>query len=147
VIPRQFSDDQDTSKLLNKVRADLPEAQFVVLENFVDLGGRAFQGAAFYPRYNRSYESGSVWDVYQPRSFDHVDFYLSSPNDTGVVLPFSKRPDNFPHASNVIVFGCRRGRTLDAMAAVIYSSAGDFNKILLRYPMPDDLTCPFPAVE
>ena len=41
---------------------------------------------------------GSVWNYYQDRPYSHIDFYLSSPYDTGIVLPIDNPPSTFSHA-------------------------------------------------
>jgi hypothetical protein len=149
IIPSHFTNieiENKISALLDSTDTNLPQKQVSILKNFTDNSGKAFLGQAFYPRFNKPQESGSVWDLYQPRSFGHVDFYLSAPSDTGVVLPMPSLSSDFRHASNVIVFGCRKGRNLDALAIVFYSDRGDFEQILFRNPIPDELSCPFSSL-
>ncbi|MBU0512100.1 MAG: hypothetical protein KJ638_10440, partial [Chloroflexi bacterium] len=71
-----------------------------------------------------------------------ITFYLSSPHDIGVTLPLQEEPDQFPHASEILVFGCHQIETFDALAVIIYSDEGQPEEILWRSPWPDYLACP-----
>jgi hypothetical protein len=145
VIPPRYSTATLETKLQILFQSDHDNLQS--LETFLTNGGSVFQGQALYPRFNKAHEMGSVWNVYQKRPYDHIDFYLSSPHDIGIVLPTPEQPDYFPHATDVLVFGCSEGDHVDALAIVIFSDQGELEKILPRAPMPDHPTCPLTSPE
>ena len=107
-------------------------------------GGKILQGRALYPRYIRAREMGSVWNAYQHRPYKHIDFYLSSPHDKGIILPTTDQPDHFPHAVDVLIFGCPKGDYIDALAVVIFADDGEPTDIFTRSPMPEQPACPLP---
>ena len=117
------------------------------LDAFLTNQGSVFQGSALYPRFNQAHEMGSVWNFYQKRPYDHIDFYLSSPVDRGIILPTSEQPDYFPHASDALVFGCAEGEYIDALVVAIFSDDGEVENILLRSPIPENPTCPLTPQE
>jgi len=122
--------------------ADLPDADavaaFLQQENALALHGRAL-----YPRF---FPSGSGlrstgWASFIARDYDRLGFYVVGPFPTDVVLPLGQPPSIFPHAADVLVFGCQRDpdvyarRYVQAWVVVVRAE----NDIFLRAsgPMPD----------
>jgi hypothetical protein len=90
---------------------------------------------------------GSVWRIYYDRPYSHLDFYLSYPGDTGVVLPLEDPPQDFPHASQVLVFNCPQEEDIQALSVVLFSDDGTFDDILWRSNIPKHPACPLPIIE
>ena len=142
VPPRYTAATQET-KLQSLLESNLSNQD--QLKTLIANGGKVLQGRALYPRYIRASEMGSVWNAYQHRPYKHIDFYLSSPHDIGIVLPIIGQPDHFPHAADVLVFGCPKGDYIDALAVVIFSEDGEPNEVLVRFPIPEQPACPLPS--
>jgi hypothetical protein len=85
---------------------------------------------------------GSVWNYYHDRPYSHIDFYLSSPYDSGIVLPIDNPPVDFPNAVDVTVLGCPTQDYYSALAIIIHSSDGEEPIIIWRSPIPINPGCP-----
>jgi len=114
------------------------------IESYLNNGGISLYGSAFYPRHHKPYQMGSVWNYYHDRPYAHLDFYLSSPHDTGVVLPLDEPPNFFPNGSYVFVLACPQVDYLDALAIIIFPNDEDSPKALWRSTIPDTPECPLP---
>jgi hypothetical protein len=72
-------------------------------------GGVILYGRALYPSY---YERGDYWgeeDAFNltVREFQRLQFKLLDPERAGVYIPLQSPPQYFPHASDVLVIGCK----------------------------------------
>jgi hypothetical protein len=151
ITPRYTSEKLDARlSAIFRPENDLnAEADLHVLQTFLDRGGLVLQGRALYPRYHEAGkgENGTTWPSFYPRSFPRVSFYLTGPNNLGVVLPVESSPDNFPNAADVLVFGCNREDYFDALAVLIYDPPDrPVPIVLLRSPSPHP-ACPFDRLE
>jgi hypothetical protein len=146
-IPSRFGNASLENMLPAILESEHPlidDAEITILETFIENNGKTLHGIAFYPRFHKPYQMGSVWYFYQERPFTHVDFYLSSPHDTGIVLPITETPASFPHGTNALVFACPQYAYYDALAVILFSDDGSPTDVLWRSPLPDTLTCPLP---
>jgi hypothetical protein len=117
------------------------------LRTFTAQDGLILQGRALYPRHHKPYQMGSVWRIYQDRPYSHLDFYLSSPVDAGIILPMADPPGYFPHGVNVIIFACEEVEVYDALAVGLFSEEGNLVNVIWRSQIPEDLSCPMPPVD
>jgi hypothetical protein len=144
-IPHKYGSNTLETRLDTLLQPEttiLNDEEMIILGNFFGNNGSTLTGLALYPRYHKSYQMGSVWNYYQDRPYTHIDFYLSSPSDTGVVLPLDGPPDYFPNAIDALVFGCPQTDYIDALAVVLFSKDEIPIKVLWRYPFPEELVCP-----
>jgi hypothetical protein len=143
--PPKFGDTSIESRVADILGGDqalFDDAEKEVLKIYLENGGTTLYGTALYPRFHKPYQMGSVWYFYQDRPFANLDFYLSSPHDTGIVLRTSQSPSRFPHASEVLVFACPEYTYYDALAVILYGEDGNPTDVLWRFPLPNPLTCP-----
>jgi hypothetical protein len=146
-IPSKFRNtniDAKITNLLENPPARLSDDDIHVLESFLNNDGMVLYGSALYPRFNKSFQMGSVWYFNQNRPYSHLDFYLSSPHDTGIVLPINASPTRFPHATETLVFACPEYYYFDALAVILYDDRGYPTEVFWRTPTPASLTCPLP---
>jgi hypothetical protein len=146
-IPQKYAPsviENRINKFFQEEQQGIRDTEKDYLETFIENGGRVLQGLALYPRYHKPYQMGSVWSIYQERSYSHIDFYLSSPYDTGVVLVLVNEPNYFPSASNVIVFACPHGDYYDALAVILINSEGKPKQIMWRSNISKNASCPLP---
>jgi hypothetical protein len=147
-IPRNFDETTLSTRILPLMQPDnslLNDEEIDRLESFIKNNGIPLTGLALYPRFHKPYQMGSVWNIYHDRPFSHMDFYLTSPHNTGIVLPLDEPPINFPHGSNVLVFACPQIEDFEALAVILYSDDGIPVEVLWRSPQPETLACPFPS--
>jgi hypothetical protein len=106
--------------------------------------GTTVLGRALYPRFHRAGEGevGSTIPAFYPRDFRRVSFYLVGPLNSGVVLPTERKPEVFPHASDVLIIGCPGEDYFDAGVLVIFNEDGTPLEVLSRSPMEADFSCP-----
>jgi hypothetical protein len=99
------------------------------------------QGRALYPRFYKAGigEPGNGWPAFSSRDFDRFTLIviLDSQN-SNVILPMEEPPEYFPHASDVVVVGCRKGDYIDA---AIVKLLGDGDHTLVRSSLTS-LACP-----
>ncbi len=148
VIPPRYSDhtlDDRLAALRNSPVTPLKSGEIHLIDTFLANGGDALTGSAFYPRFNRAAQMGSVWNIYYSRPYPHIGFYLSSPHDAGIVLPYTNPPEYFPHASQVLVLGCPAEDGYQALAVFLFSEDEKPTKAMWRSPLPADLGCPLPT--
>jgi len=149
-IPKKYEPSLFGARINQFFQEDQPglnNTEKEYLDEFIQNGGYVLQGLALYPRYHQPYQKGSVWNFYQEKDFAHIDFYLSSPNDTGIVLAMDKEPNNFPSASDAIVFACPTRDYYDALAVVLINSDGNPTEILWRSMIAENPSCPLPTTE
>jgi len=147
VIPikyNQASIDGKISELLDPENTILIDEELVTVNKFLNNNGNLLNGLALYPRFHKPYQMGSVWNYYHDRPYSHLDFYLSSPYDSGIVLPLDDPPVKFPDAVDVTVLGCPEQDYYSALAVIIYSSDDTIPTILWRSPLPVVPGCPLP---
>jgi hypothetical protein len=96
-------------------------------------------GRALYPRYYKQDRGEFIF--YYPTlklPFPRTTFTVIGPGfDFGVILPGGV-PAYFPHASDVIVIGCRQKEYVDALAVIV---VGEQGSVYTRAP-ESKLTCP-----
>jgi hypothetical protein len=146
-IPPKFDTATSEQKLFDLLYAANPLLTGVeqnIVSSFLFSGGTYLNGLALYPRYHKPYQMGSVWNYYQDRPFAHLDFYLSSPRDSGIVLPIDTPPNSFPHATEVLVLACPQEDYYDALLIVLYSDEGQPNEIIWRSTFLEVTSCPLP---
>jgi len=95
-------------------------------------------GRALFPRHYGIDEGYTYYYPNLPLGFPRTTFNLIGVNgEQGVILP-GDIPQHFPHASDVIVIGCREADHLDGVAVVILDGS---NAVYIRSP-ESELTCP-----
>ncbi len=86
-------------------------------------------GRALYPRWYKAGggEPGSGWAAYKPKPDAHLGFMMVGPyGEQQMVLTIAQSPDGFRHASDVIVYGCRKTGYIDVRLVVGYSQPDTF---------------------
>jgi len=86
-------------------------------------------GRALYPRWYKAGagEPGSGWAAYKPQQEAHLGFMMVGPfGEQQMVLTIPQSPDQFTHASDVIVYGCRKTGYIDVRLVVGYSQPEPF---------------------
>ena len=80
-----------------------------------------FEGRALYPRFYKrgAGEPGGEWPAFSPREYPRLGFVVVGPLQHNVVFPLAESPTYFPHASDVIVIGCRADDHISARVVVI----------------------------
>jgi len=95
------------------------------IQSFLDAQGGAviLYGRALYPSY---YERDDYWgeeDAFNltVREFQRLQFKLLGPERVGAYIPLQSPPQYFPHASDVLVIGCKnpRGNIIQSLVVVI----------------------------
>jgi hypothetical protein len=76
----------------------------------------ALIGRDLYPRY---YEAGQgepskEWQVYAPKDYNRLGFYLVGPENWPVLLRLQTAPDYFPNARDTFIIGCYKGGYVEA---------------------------------
>ena len=100
-----------------------------------------FHGRALYPRYFRAGQGlGGNNPVYNtPPDSSLIFSIVGSAEGTLVVLPLKGKLDQFPNASDVLVFGCPgTGSSISAFAVVLL---GD-KPLILKQRFTDQVSCP-----
>jgi hypothetical protein len=146
-IPHEYGPNTLETRLATLFQTEntiLSDEEMISLGNFIENNGSTLTGLALYPRYHKPYQMGSVWNYYQDRPYAHLDFYLSSPSDTGVILPLDVPPSYFPNAIEVLIFGCQQIDFTDALAVVLFSEDELPVEVLWRSPLPEEPFCPLP---
>lgn len=97
-----------------------------------------FEGRALYPRFYKvgQGEPGGDWPAFSPRDYPRLSFVVAGYSHNNVILPVNESPPYFPHASDVIVLGCRAPDHISARLVVLSDDGG---YTLLR--SATDLTC------
>jgi hypothetical protein len=96
------------------------------------------RGRALYPRYFLRDQQEAVFFPSLPLFYPRTTFDLIGPEgQRSVVLP-GAMPPQFPHASDVVVVGCREQYYFDALAVIIL---GENGTVYVRLP-ESELTCP-----
>ncbi|MCJ7701319.1 MAG: hypothetical protein MUO62_07030, partial [Anaerolineales bacterium] len=87
-------------------------------------------------------EPGDDWPAFNERNFARVGFVLLYGSQrTNVIMPMNGPPEVFPHASDVIVVGCKDDDYVDA--AVISISTGQMVSIVR--PSLSGMSCQLPS--
>jgi hypothetical protein len=145
-IPHQFANtppEARAAELLEMGQVFSP-VEKEHLKTYLENGGAALYGRALYPRFHRPDQMGSVWYFYQDRPYANLDFYLSSPQDIGIVLPVQQPPVEFPHGVDALVLACPEYLHADALVVVLFNESGVPVGVLWRSPKPDSFACPLP---
>lgn len=90
-----------------------------------EAGATVLYGRALYPSF---YRSGDFWGdqqsiTYLERGFNRLHFALIGPKETLVFIPLEKAPKYFPHASDVVIIGCRLDEGVRALAVRVNDQA------------------------
>jgi hypothetical protein len=86
-------------------------------------------GRLLYPRFfskNDGLASANPWPAYASQDYPRIGFLLLNQTSTSVVFP-TKKISEFPHAADVIIFGCQRAGYVEARWVV-------FPELDLAYP-------------
>jgi hypothetical protein len=81
-------------------------------------------GRALYPRWYQpdGGEPGSGWAAYKAKSQAHLGFVMvGSAGEQQMVLTKNQSPEVFPHAADVIIFGCQKPDFIDVRLVVGYN--------------------------
>jgi 4-amino-4-deoxy-L-arabinose transferase-like glycosyltransferase len=119
------------------------------LEFFIGNDGKVIEGRALYPRNftAKRGETGQGWlekkaqPAFHLQPYSRTIFYMVGPRNITIVLRGAKRI-KLPNASDVLVIGCPRSGTIDAIAVIVYPLDGSDEFALVRTPLPTELSCP-----
>jgi hypothetical protein len=103
----------------------------------------AVYGRALYPRFYREGEGepGGNWPAYEVREYPRLAFFMVGQYKGDVIIPMESSPVMFPHASDVLIFGCLKDSYLDGAIVKIIDNNNIQPAILLRDPI-EKLHCP-----
>jgi len=110
---------------------------------------RAYLGLALFPRFYFSDEGDdySGFEPVSPKNYPRLFFTMIGPQDsnlfgTQAILPFSRSPEYFPNATDLILIGCQHKKPsyIDAVFVVII---GEEEAVYVRSPGAP-LSCPLP---
>ncbi|HSO14152.1 MAG TPA: hypothetical protein VLT51_17375, partial [Anaerolineales bacterium] len=95
-------------------------------------------GRALFPRHYSINEGHTYFYPNLPLGFPRMTFNLIGPEgQQGIILP-GDVPAYFPHASDVVVIGCREQDHIDALAVIILDET---HAVYTRFPK-SELQCP-----
>ena len=150
-IPQRYTENR-TSEMLNGLwdSNQINEETRLILGEFLSQGGSAVTGRGLYPRFfqEESGEPGSN-NVFGPRSYPRIGFYLTGPQSQMLVMPFESDQFSFPNKSDVVVFACvestdKLESPWDVLAVAVFNKSSSLETLLLRSPLPSSLNCPLP---
>ena len=98
-----------------------------------------FEGRALYPRFYKAGrgEPGGDWPAFSPRDYPRLGFIVVGPYQHNVVFPLAESPAYFPHASDVIVLGCRADAHISARFVVLVNE----DEYTLVHLPEEELSC------
>jgi hypothetical protein len=125
IIPQRYSTDVQQLAVKTADESPLRSRAVGSIEEFMKQP-KAVQmvGRMLYPRWYKAGggEPGNGWAAYKPRTDAHLGFMMVGPyGEQQMVLTIPQSPDNFPHASDVIVYGCRKSGFIDVRLVVGYN--------------------------
>ena len=95
-------------------------------------------GRALYPRYYKKDQGEPIFYPTLNMPFPRTTFTLIGPDgENGVILP-GEVPTYFPHATDVLVIGCRNTDYLDALAVIVL----DEKSVVYTREPKSELQCP-----
>jgi len=130
IIPQRYTSFTLESAI--QVAHEAPKFEQVIGsdEEFLKQSGAVrLIGRALYPRWYKSGggEPGSGWAAYKARDDAHLGFMTVGPDgDHQMMLSQTKSPTLFPHASDVIVYGCKKNGFIDVKLVVGYTQPDIF---------------------
>ncbi len=139
-VPPRYSDISKGDALTEVKRIETSGEYLISIEKILDdERSVVFEGRALYPRYYKQGdgEPGGEWPAFSPRDYPRLGFVVVGPHQYNVVFPLDESPAYFPHASDVIVIGCRAEEHISARAVVIK----DDGEYTLAHLPPEQLTC------
>lgn len=153
-LAAQRYDETRRLEMNNAMLASSGEAR-ETLEGFLASGGQVQVGRALYPRFylaGRGAPGRAQTDVwagmarpgFYARDFNRTSFYLVGPRNLTVILPAEARPEQFPHAADVIIWGCEGPDYFDALAVGVFRPASEAQTLLWRNQAPESPVCPLP---
>lgn len=108
---------------------------------FMESGGLVLPGRALYPRFYAGERgapgkphtdawAGMAKPSFYPLPFDRMLFYLVGPENLTVLLRTDTSPADFPHAADVLVFGCPTDAYLDARLVGVFAADGSLISVV-----------------
>ena len=143
IFQPRYTEARKASMLNDLMQSQLfDEQQIFSLQEFMDKDGVAAAGRALYPRYylENEGEPGNE-GMFGPEPYPRISFLLAGPERRSVIMPLQDDPSYFPNAADVIIIGCpeRKG---DVLAIGVFNNNKNLGTILIRSPLPDELSCP-----
>ncbi len=143
IFQPRYTEARKASMLNDLMQSQLlDEQQIFSLQEFMDNDGVSAAGRALYPRYypENEGEPGNE-GMFGPEPYPRISFLLAGPERRSVVMPLQDDPSYFPNAADVIIIGCpeRKG---DVLAIGVFNNNKNLETILIRSPLPDELSCP-----
>ncbi len=150
IIPARYTQD-GLQRKFQALTLPQPAEQLQTAENLTSLvqagDYKAWYGQALYPRY---YEAGDGMDgkldAYK-LPYSRIELHLVGMEHSWVTLPYSGDIPEFPHASDVVVFGCAGKPYLESIAIAIYPQGSDQPQSILfadQFPGQHQ-NCPLPT--
>jgi hypothetical protein len=132
LIPERYpagSAEIALSNLESRLAAATPDSSLdpAALRRFLNTGGQAVIGRAFYPRWYAAGDGLSLdtWSSYATRAYPRLGFYLVGSDSRPVVLPAQLPPGYFPNSADVLVLGCPREDHFEAYLVAFQEKAGE----------------------
>jgi hypothetical protein len=103
-------------------------------------------GRGLYPIYLPE-KAGIKGSEYQPRPYSYIGFYLTGPQSQVLNMPYDQQFFSFPNSSDIVVLACSdpnrlEGSQWEVLAVAVFDPSGEVESLLLRSPMPSQMTCP-----
>jgi hypothetical protein len=136
LAPKRYTQarlDAMLAAVLQASEADMLDVPAVNV--FMDSGGLVLPGRALYPRFYAAERgapgkphtdawAGMAKPSFYPLPFDRMLFYLVGPENLTVLLRTETPSADFPHAADVLVFGCPADAFLDARLVGVFAGDG-----------------------
>ncbi len=118
------------------------------LEEFLAQGGTAMAGRALYPLFYPSGYGSPDPDEgpLMTKDYPRLVFNLTGEVSLDMALPMRKQPVDFKNASDALALFCLTSNPLraDPLALALFDQSGSLDGVVLRSPLPENLSCPLP---
>jgi len=131
LIPRRYSLQVEQEAIKTTGQVEQLETVLGTPKEFLQQPGAVRMiGRALYPRWYKADdgEPGNGWAAYKPQKDAHLGFMMVGPyREQQMILSVEQPPEDFTHASDVIVYGCQKSDFIDVRLVVGYNQPDIFN--------------------
>jgi len=129
LIPQRYSESEMISRieaLLGSEQSILSAEEKIELENLINQDVAIWFGRALYPRYFDQFDGIDGWKDHYKHRFSRYEFYNVGTINGWSLLPYVGDSVDFPHATDVLSFGCGRSYYNNAIVMVLYPAGSDY---------------------
>lgn len=131
IIPQRYDDRAVQMALAAAEESPEREAGIGTIQEFMSQPQAVrMVGRALYPRWYKpgGGEPGSGWAAYKAQPQAHLGFMMVGPSgEQQMILDIPQSPETFPHAADVIIYGCQRTDFIDVRLVVGYNKPDLFS--------------------